>query len=105
VTEDQARRIADSMRWANGRVFLRAEKGGDDGLRVDVDGSLWRGWFGSKGLDDVTVFNKVASIGRIDLPEPCANVCFGGYRRSRLSMVASRSVHALCAGISGAPEG
>jgi hypothetical protein len=35
-------------------VLIRAEKGGDDALRVDVDGSLWRGRFGSKGLDDVT---------------------------------------------------
>jgi hypothetical protein len=29
----------------------------------------------------------------------------GGYRRSRLAMVASRSVYALWVGISGAPGG
>jgi gluconolactonase len=44
-------------------------------------------------------------MGRIDLPERCANVRFGSYRRSRLPMVASRSVYALWAGISGAPGG
>jgi hypothetical protein len=34
-------------------------------------------------------------IEHIDLPERCADVCFGGYRRSRLFMVASRSLYAL----------
>jgi gluconolactonase len=52
------------------------------------------------------VFNSAgAPIGRIDLPERCANVCFGGYRRSRLFMVASRSLYALWVGTSGAPGG
>ena len=34
-------------------------------------------------------------IGRIMLPERCANVCFGGRKRNRLFMAASQSVYAL----------
>jgi gluconolactonase len=76
--------LDDGTRLANGRVFIRVEKGAGDGLRVDVDGNLWCGWAGGEGLDGVMIFNKGGlPIGRIDLPERCANVCFGGYRRSR----------------------
>ena len=34
-------------------------------------------------------------IGRILLPERCANVCFGGQKRNRLFMAASQSIYAL----------
>ena len=34
-------------------------------------------------------------IGRIALPERCANLCFGGVKRNRLFMAASTSVYAL----------
>jgi gluconolactonase len=52
------------------------------------------------------VFNKGGvPIGHIELPERCANVCFGGYRRSRLFMVASRALYALWVNTSGAPGG
>jgi hypothetical protein len=85
--------------------------------RLDVDGNLWCGWSGgfsaggptnsvSDNFDGVMIFNKAgAPIGRIDLPERCANVCFGGYRRSRLFMAASRSLYSVWAGTSGAPGG
>ena len=33
--------------------------------------------------------------GRIDLPERCANVCFGGTYRNRLFMAASQSLYSL----------
>ena len=67
--------------------------GTPDGLRVDVDGNLWCGWgMGAEGLDGVSIFNPAGKlIGRIDLPERCANLCFGGRHRNRLFMVASTS--------------
>jgi len=34
-------------------------------------------------------------IGRIMLPERCANVCFGGVKRNRLFMAASQSIYSL----------
>jgi gluconolactonase len=80
------------------RVFIDAgPKGTPDGFRVDVDGNLWCGWgMGEEGLDGVHVFNPDGRlIGRIDLPERCANVCFGGLHRNRLFMAASTSLYAL----------
>jgi gluconolactonase len=95
--------IADGTRLANGREFIRMDKGAGDGLRLDVDGNLWCGWQGGEGLDGVMIFNPAGqAIGHIDLPERCANVCFGGYRKSRLFMVASRSLYALWVNTSGA---
>ena len=34
-------------------------------------------------------------IGRIVLPEPCANLCFGGAKRNRLFMTSSQSLYSL----------
>ncbi len=82
---------------ANRRVFIDAGPGTPDGFRVDVDGNLWCGWgMGVAGLDGVHVFNPQGKlIGRIDLPERCANLCFGGVHRNRLFMTASTSLYAL----------
>ena len=91
---------------ANRRVLIDAgPKGTPDGFRVDVDGNLWCGWgMGEAGLDGVHVFNPAGKlIGRIDLPERCANVCFGGVHRNRLFMAASTSLYALYVNTQGVP--
>jgi gluconolactonase len=82
---------------ANRRVHVDAGPGTPDGMRCDVDGNLWCGWgMGSEELDGVMVFNPEGRlIGRIRLPERCANVCFGGLMHNRLFMAASQSVYAL----------
>ena len=83
---------------ANRRVLIDAgPKGTPDGFRVDVDGNLWCGWgMGEAGLDGVHVFNPDGRlIGCIDLPERCANVCFGGLHRNRLFMAATTSLYSL----------
>ncbi len=89
--------IVDGRKAVNGRVFIDAGPGTPDGFRVDVDGNLWCGWgMGEAGLDGVHVFNPDGKrIGRIDLPERCANLCFGGVHRNRLFMAASTSVYSL----------
>src|SRR6266481_855519 len=95
-------------RLSNGRVFLQAETGGTpDGFRLDVDGNLWMGWgMGSEALDGVNVFNSEAKlIGRIELPERCANLCFGGLHRNRLFMAASTSVYSLYVNTQGVAGG
>ncbi len=83
---------------ANRRVLIEAgAKGTPDGFRLDMDGNLWCGWgMGEAGLDGVHIFNpKGQLIGRIDLPERCANVCFGGVHRNRLFMAATTSVYSV----------
>ena len=95
-------------RLGKGKVLIDAGKGGSpDGFRVDVDGNLWCGWgMGSDELDGVRIFNgKGKPIGHIDLPERCANVCFGGRYRNRLFMAASHSLYALYVNTQGAVGG
>ena len=90
------------------RTLITAEPNGTpDGLRVDVDGNLWCGWgMGAEGLDGVSVFNPQGTlIGRIDLPERCANLCFGGVKRNRLFMCASTSVFSLYVNTQGVAGG
>lgn len=79
------------------RVLIDAKDGTPDGFRVDVDGNLWCGWgTGSAELDGVRVFAPDGSpIGHIDLPERCANLCFGGRHRNRLFMAATSSLYSL----------
>jgi gluconolactonase len=92
-------------RIINGRTLITAEPNGTpDGMRVDVDGNLWCGWgMGEAGLDGVAIYTAAGKrIGRIDLPERCANLCFGGLRRNRLFMAASTSVYSLFVNTQGA---
>ncbi len=89
------------------RLFLDAGPGTPDGMRCDVDGNVWFGWgMGSAELDGVVIYNPDARlIGRIALPERCANLCFGGLHRNRLFMAASQSVYALYVNTQGAVGG
>lgn len=87
-----------TARLTNRRVLIDAgPKGTPDGFRLDMDGNLWCGWgMGEAGLDGVHVFNSSGKqIGRIDLPERCANVAFGGVHRNRLFMAATTSLYSL----------
>jgi len=99
--------VDGGLRIANRRVLIDAGPGTPDGLRVDVDGNLWCGWgMGSEELDGVMIFNPDGKpIGRIALPERCANLCFGGEMRNRLFMASSQSVYALYVGTQGAVGG
>jgi gluconolactonase len=90
----------------NRRQFCAAEPGGSDGIRIDVNGNLWCAWAGGEAEDGVAVFAPDGKmIGRIMLPERCANVCFGGKKRNRLFMAASQSVYSLYVETQGAVGG
>jgi gluconolactonase len=92
---------------SNKRVFVDAGPGTPDGMRADIDGNLWCGWgMGDPELDGVVVFAPDGvMIGRIALPERCANLCFGGLKRNRLFMAASQSIYALYVNTQGALGG
>jgi gluconolactonase len=88
--------VDDGTKTANRREFCAAEPGGSDGIRVDIDGNLWCAWAGGAAEDGVVIYATDGTmIGRIVLPERCANVCFGGRKRNRLFMAASQSIYAL----------
>jgi len=99
--------VENGKRLANKRTLIDCGPGTSDGLRCDVDGNLWCGWgMGSDELDGVMVFSPQGKpIGRIRLPERCANLCFGGPMRNRLFMAASQSVYALYVNTQGALGG
>lgn len=99
--------------WVEGlrqlaRVVIDGVFCGMDGVRVDVQGNLWcSSNAGSKaGYSGVTVLNPEGLvIGRIRLPEVCANLTFGGPKRNRLFMAASQSLYALYVNTQGAAPG
>jgi len=98
---------ADGVTLSGKRTFIDAGPGTPDGFRLDVDGNLWCGWgMGRDDLDGVHVFSPQGKlIGRIRLPERCANLCFGGPARNRLFMAASTSIYSLYVNTQGAVGG
>ena len=95
---------------ANMRLFtdmmVDGVKCGPDGMRADVTGNLWCSSNAPLGYAGVLVFNPSGQlIGRIRLPEVCANLCFGGPKRDRLFMAASQSLYMLQVATQGAAPG
>ena len=93
--------VADDGRVSNVKQFADFTVDGvscrTDGIRADVYGNLWcSSNAGCARLVGVTVWNPAgALLGRIRLPEACANVAFGGPKRNRLFMAASQSLRGL----------
>jgi gluconolactonase len=89
--------VVDGVRLKNGRMFANMSPGSSDGIRCDVDGNVWSaaGW-AEEGYNGVHVFASDGTlIGKIHLPETCANLCFGGAKKNRLFMAASQSLYAI----------
>ncbi|HUB45574.1 MAG TPA: SMP-30/gluconolactonase/LRE family protein [Acetobacteraceae bacterium] len=79
---------------------------GPDGMRADRAGNLWVGSNAPLGYCGVTVWNPAGKlIGRIRLPEVCANLCFAGPKRDYLFMAASQSIYMLLVNVQGAAPG
>jgi gluconolactonase len=79
-----------------------------DGIRTDVFGNLWASSNAGTnvGYSGVTVWNPDGKlIGRIRLPEVCANVAFGGPKRNRLFMAAGQSLYAVYTNTQGSSPG
>jgi gluconolactonase len=96
--------VVDS-RLRGGGVFAEDfAPGFTDGVRVDMEGNVWcsMGW-ADPAEDGVRCYAPDgAMIGKINLPETCANLCFGGRKRNRLFMAASTSIYALYLDVQGA---
>ena len=96
--------VEDGRRIKNRRLFANMAPGSSDGIRCDVDGNIWSaaGW-ADEPFNGVHVFAPDgALIGRVHLPETCANLCFGGAKKNRLFMAASQSLYAVYLGTEGA---
>ncbi|NWF54928.1 MAG: SMP-30/gluconolactonase/LRE family protein [Syntrophaceae bacterium] len=90
--------VMDGVRLTRGRLFVDLSPGSSDGIRCDMDGNLWTaaGQVKGEGMNGVRVYDPDGRlIGRIYLPEICANLCFGGRKKNRLFMAASQSIYAV----------
>jgi gluconolactonase len=90
----------DGKKVSNKRLFtdmmIDGIKCGPDDMCADVFGNLWCSSNAPLGYAGVLVFNPAGKlIGRIRLPEVCANLTFGGPKRDRLFMAASQSLYML----------
>lgn len=101
--------VTSDNRLTGHRVFTDCKVDGvgcgPDGIRCDVHGNVWASSNAGRavGYSGVTVWNPAGKlIGRIRLPEVCGNLCFGGPKRNRLFMIASRSLYALYVNTQGA---
>lgn len=64
----------DGTTLRGGRVFAVIEPGVPDGLRVDPDGNVW-----TSAMDGIRCLSPAGEcLGKIVLPSPTSNLCFGG---------------------------
>jgi gluconolactonase len=75
----------------NSRLFAEIEPGVPDGLRLDDEGRIW-----ISAEDGVQCFEPDGTlIGKVLIPEPVANLTFGGPKRNRMFITASSSLYSV----------
>ena len=90
--------VEDGSRLVNGRVFSNLDNGIPDGLRTDTAGNVW-----TSAGDGVHCFAPDGTLlGKILVPQTVANLTFGGPRRNRLFITATRSLYAVYTTATGA---
>jgi len=86
---------------AEGKIFTETGEDSTDGMRCDTDGNLWAS--AQRGTNSITIYNDSSVlIGRIYLPEVPSNLTFGGHKRNRLFITASRSIYSIYTDATGA---
>jgi gluconolactonase len=83
--------VAEDGRLSGSRVLAEVSPGIPDGFRVDVEGNIW-----TSAGDGVHCIEPGGDlIGKINVPEKVANVCFGGPARNRLFICGFTSLYAI----------
>ncbi len=95
----------EKSKASNSKVFAEGFAPGlTDGIPCDIEGNVWRsmGWADPKE-DGVRCYSPAGElVGKIHLPETCANLVFGGPLRNRLYICARTSVYACYLNTQGA---
>lgn len=87
----RAYEVKEDGTLSEGKVFCEIDKGGPDGIRVDVAGNVW-----SSSGDGAQIFSPDGTrIGRVILPEGGANLCFGGADGTTLFVTARTSLYSV----------
>ncbi|KAB1082976.1 SMP-30/gluconolactonase/LRE family protein [Neorhizobium galegae] len=93
--------VVDGKRLANGKIFCSLDNGLPDGFRVDIQGNVW-----TSAGDGVHCFSpKGELLGKILVPQTVANVTFGGPRKNRLFITATKSLYSVFLATNGAALG
>ncbi len=89
--------VVNASQLTNRRVFYDMQSAMSDGFRCDTDGNIWTsaGWAGEGGDGVVCLSPEGEKLGMIHIPEPVANVCFGGAKRNRLFVTAGQSLYSI----------
>jgi len=91
---------ADGGSISGGEVFSVCPVGLYDGFRVDMHGNVW-----TSAGDGVRCLAPDGSLlGRILIPEPVANVCFGGPKLNRLFICGTTSLYSVYLNTHAAPR-
>ncbi len=89
--------VADNGTLSGGEIFAECTVGGFDGFRVDTDGRIW-----SSAGDGVHCLDPDGTlIGKVLVPEPVANVVFGGPKRNRLFICGTSSLYSILLPVNG----
>ncbi len=90
--------VGENGKLSNGEVFARCTVGAFDGFRLDDAGRIW-----TSAGDGVHCYDPDGTlIGKVLVPEPVANVVFGGAKRNRLFICATTSLYAVMLPVNGA---
>ncbi len=90
--------VSDDGTLTGGEVFAAETSGGFDGFRLDSDGRIWM-----TGSDGIHCYDPDGTlIGKVLIPEPTANVEFGGAKRNRLFTCSTTSLYSVYLKVNGA---
>lgn len=81
----------------DGEVFATCTQGVFDGFRVDCDGRIWTS--AADGVHCLAPSGEL--IGKIQIPELVANVCFGGAKLNRLFICGTTSLYSVFLNVNG----
>ncbi|WP_454687855.1 SMP-30/gluconolactonase/LRE family protein [Agrobacterium leguminum] len=90
--------VVDGVKLTNGREFCNLDNGLPDGFRLDTAGNLW-----TSAGDGVHCFSPEGTLlGKIKVPQTVANLTFGGPKRNRLFITATKSLYSVYVAATGA---
>ncbi|MFG1697548.1 SMP-30/gluconolactonase/LRE family protein [Nonomuraea sp. NPDC049309] len=91
--------VRDDGTLSGGKEFASGgEQDPYDGMRLDTKGRLWT----AAGRQVLCYDPDGTLLGRLKLPEPAANLVFGGPKRNHLFIAAATSLYALLTNVTGA---
>ena len=82
---------------SGGEVWTEATNGGFDGFRFDTEGRCWM-----SAADGVHCLDPDGTLlGKVLIPEPVANLVFGGLKRNRLFICGTSSLYSVMLPVNG----